>query len=246
MPSAAKRRSSHTTPLSTINPESASHSVDGTTPMPTTTTSAAQRLSLRRPRRPARSPHSPRRPPRPRRCRADAVHRHAGAQLHPVGAVQRAAVRAEHRSQHVGQRDVERLEHCDPAAEPGAGGGDLGADEPRPDDHDARRLDRGHRGAQGERVVERAQREEAVALDQALGSGEPAGRGARRDHDAVAARAIVPSSSSVFRPSTSSRTARRPSTSCTRSSLDRRLSASTAFSGGHDPASTCLDSGGRS
>ena len=49
-----------------------------------------------------------------------------------------------------------------------------------------------------------------------------------------------------FRASASSRTARRPSTSWTRCSLERRLSASTAFSGGHVPANTCLDRGGRS
>ena len=56
----------------------------------------------------------------------------------------------------------------------------------------------------------------------------------------------VPSSSSTLLVSASSPTARRPSTSWTRCSLDRRLSASTAFSGGHVPASTCLESGGRS
>ena len=56
----------------------------------------------------------------------------------------------------------------------------------------------------------------------------------------------LPSSSVTRRPAASSAMARRPSTSCTRSSLERRLSASTAFSGGHVPASTCLERGGRS
>ncbi len=57
---------------------------------------------------------------------------------------------------------------------------------------------------------------------------------------------MVPSSISTRRPSTSSRMARCPRTSCTRNSLLLFLSARTAFSGGHVPANTCLDSGGRS
>ena len=55
-----------------------------------------------------------------------------------------------------------------------------------------------------------------------------------------------PPSNSMPRRSTSRRIARRPSTSCRSSSLARCRSASSAFSGGHVPASTCFDSGGRS
>ena len=100
MPSAAKRRSSHTTPLSTVSPESASHSVAGTTPMPTTTTSAANvspvsssTTSLPAVRR------------RIRPARRDAADAHTGSQVHPVRPVQRGAVRADRWSRGLAQRD---------------------------------------------------------------------------------------------------------------------------------------------
>ena len=110
---------------------------------------------------------------------ADTEHRDTGAQLDPVLAVQARAMRADHRTQDGAQRDVERLEDGDPAPEGGAGRGDLGPDEPGTDDHDPRRVDRRHGGPEGERVVERAQREEPVALAQLLGAGQPAGRAHR-------------------------------------------------------------------
>ena len=212
----------------------------GTTPMPTTTASA----SIASP--PASSTTSPLAAPAPSApVPADALHRDTGAQVHAVRAVQRRAVRAEHRAEHGAQRDVERLEHGDPAPRPAQVEATSAPMKPAPMTTTRAAsiaVTAARRASESSRVrsVKRPSRWPSASVP-----------GSRRGEAPVATTtaspcSTVPSSSSTLRPSTSSRTARRPSTSCTRSSLERRLSASTAFSGGHVPASTCLESGGRS
>ena len=110
---------------------------------------------------------------------ADAPHAHTGAQIHAVRFVQRREVRSDQGTENVAERDVQRLEDGDATSEPCARGGHLGPDEAGADDDDPGLVDRGDGGAQGERVVEGAQREQPVALAEALGSRQGA-RAARR------------------------------------------------------------------
>ena len=69
--SAAKSHSSQTTPLSSVSPEPSSHSVAGTTPIPTTTRSASSRDPSQPAARPGASVRVGRRAstPTPSRCR---------------------------------------------------------------------------------------------------------------------------------------------------------------------------------
>ncbi len=175
MPSAANSRSSHTTPFSRVSPEPASQPVAGTTPMPTTTTSAASASPpASSTTSPPAAPASPSAPARWTPCTATSVRSST-----PLRTVQRPAVRAQHGTDDVAQRDVERLEYRHPAPQTGAGRGHLGADEPGADHDDTGRLDCRDRVAQGDRVVERPQGEQSVSLSQSLGVA-PAGAATHR------------------------------------------------------------------
>jgi hypothetical protein len=124
---------------------------------------------------------------------ADIGHADPGSQVHPVGTVQRTAVGPYKRAQHVGQGDLHRLDHGDPAPQAGAGRRHLGTDEPGTDDNDPARVDRGHRRPQSQRVVQRAQGEQPIAFMQPLGPRKLPRRRSGGEHQGVARhnRAVV-------------------------------------------------------
>ena len=169
MPSAAKRRSSQTTPLSMVSPESANQSVVGTTPMPTTTTSAATASP------PSSSTTSPPRPPlgpcrqdpRPRCRRAGYPARPRRSadprRATPCNAAKWAPINGPRTLRSGTSRASSTVTRHPRSA---TGGGDLGPDEPGADDHDPGLVHRRDGGAQCEGVVEGAQGEQTVALRQ--------------------------------------------------------------------------------
>ena len=108
-------------------------------------------------------------------------------------AVQLAAHPAEHGAEPPHERCGQRFEDRDLEPAQAARGRDLGADEPRAHDHDPRRGIES--AADGERVFDRAQHEQAVEIRSA---GKHAGRAAGREHEAVE-RDAPPSSSTTAR-----------------------------------------------
>ena len=168
MPGAASSVSSHTIPLSRTRPEPSSQSVTGATPTPTTTMSASTV------------------PPSSRRTRStcavalDGGDAHAEAEVDTVIAVQLTADHAEHRAEaaHEGRR--QRLEHRHLQAAHAARRRDLRPDEAGADHDDA--WPRVEAGAQVERVVDRAQHEDAVEVGRVR---QRARRGAGREQRAV-------------------------------------------------------------
>src|ERR1019366_6923610 len=94
--------------------------------------------------------------------------------------MERSAVRTDHRSQHVGQRDLHRLYHRDPTTESGTRRRHLRADEPGAYHYDATRLDGGQCGSEAYGIVERPQCEQPVTVPQALRPPQlPRGRSPR-------------------------------------------------------------------
>ena len=145
------------------------------------------------------------------------AHCNARAQVHPVRPVQRAAVGPDLRTEDGLEGDGQRLEHGHAATQGGAGRTPTSAPmKPAPITMTRAPSVGGDRGAQRQRVVERAQREEAVGLAQPLGPGSRRG-----DAPVVmtipSPRSSLPSSRVTVRVAASSAVARRPSTSCTRS-----------------------------